>query len=158
MRRRVHIAMGVGLALAVFHSIRSTGLVVMFSAAGSIMPDFDVLFRHRKLLHNIFALILFSSGLMILLVHSGMGFQEARLGTYSFAIGWASHILGDMMTRGGVWVLWPLSGRRYRLLRLRYDDPRVSILGYLIGMGGIAIWILYTPLSAYLREALRYAP
>ncbi len=159
MKRKVHVFMGVGLAVAAAaRSLADVIPVALMGAVGSIMPDFDVLYKHRKLLHNVFAALLFTLGALLLMARLGVEGPQAWLYSQAFIVGWLSHILGDMVTKGGVALLWPFSSRRIRALRWRYDDPRVSLLGYMIGICALVFWALRGPLAPLLREALDHAP
>ena len=94
MMKLTHVAMGAFLA-AYF------GLDPIMVISGSIFPDIDTIFKHRKLLHNIFIL------------------AAAFWYNYAFGIGVLSHYLLDMLTVMGVALFWPLSNKHYRILRLK---------------------------------------
>jgi len=151
--------MGVSLALAAAgYNEDSVIMVLILGALGAVIPDLDVIYKHRKLLHNVFSLLLFSAFIFMAAVYLGASPTTARTYTLGFAAAWASHVFGDMLTRGGVRALWPFSNHRFRLLKLRYDDPLASILGYLIGAAGIAVWLVEGPLAPFLRGAFSHAP
>ena len=72
----------------------------------SILPDLDLLMpgvRHMGPTHSIiFAIAVF----LPLFLYKG---REV----VPYFLAYASHILGDMITNIGVWLLWPLSRRRF---------------------------------------------
>jgi inner membrane protein len=159
VRRKAHLVMGSGLALAAAGSDAGSLLpVLLMGAIGSIMPDLDILYKHRKLLHNIFAAALFTGLVMVLLGRLDLQAGDIRLYSLAYMVGWLSHLLGDMVTRSGVALLWPFSNRRFRVARMRYDDPRTSLIGYIIGIIGVLAWLARSPYAPILREALGHAP
>lgn len=67
-----------------------------------------------------------------------------------FAVGYGSHILGDMATRSGIAVLAPLSPRRYHLLPRRWrlttgSRQEVAFLAAWIGIATPALIVLAWP-------------
>ncbi|MFC4807256.1 metal-dependent hydrolase [Falsarthrobacter nasiphocae] len=60
---------------------------------------------------------------------------------WAIGLGVAAHVLGDALTRGGVALLWPVSGRRFA----------VPVLGL---TGSLREWLLMTPLSLYATVGL----
>lgn len=75
---------------------------------GAIYPDFDLRYLHRKLLHNIFAMILPAIGILLLFITTGR-FNHGLIVTGAFCLGCSSHILADCITPYGTWVFWPVS-------------------------------------------------
>jgi len=98
----------------------------LWGLVGSKVPDLDLKKMHRKLLHNVFAMLLLS-----LLV----GSIDRRGGVY-FMVGYASHIFLDSFTVRGVWALWPLYDRPLGIRAFRSDwrlaNAAVAALGALL--------------------------
>ncbi len=143
LRRKAHAVMGLGVALAVVLPGPDKALpVAMLAVLGSMLPDLDVGFKHRKLLHNFFASILVIPASYLLMARLGAEYGVSVDPVYSIALGlgWVTHVLGDMLTAGGVWLFWPVSGKAYRFTGMRYDDPRVSFIGYSIGLAAALYW------------------
>ena len=143
LRRKAHVVMGLGLALAVLlPGVERALPVAIMAVLGSMLPDLDVGFKHRKLLHNFFVSILVIPISYVVMERWVYGYGAAVDPVYSVALGlgWVSHILGDMLTAGGVRLFWPLSSRSYRFTGMRYDDPRISFIGYSVGLAAAAYW------------------
>ncbi|MEM5804856.1 MAG: metal-dependent hydrolase [Candidatus Aenigmatarchaeota archaeon] len=107
MLKRTHLLFGALLFLALNVRLGYPMLMMAFSLIGAMVPDLDLKFMHRKLLHNFWALGLaiiggFASGLM-----------NNQIAT-SFAIGFASHLLADSLTHTGIMPFWPLPKPRFR--------------------------------------------
>lgn len=152
LRRKAHAVMGLGVALAVvLPGVDKALPVAMLAVLGSMLPDLDVGFRHRKLLHNIFAPILAIPASYFLMARLGAeyGIEVDPVYSTALGLGWVTHILGDMLTVRGVWLFWPISGEAYRFAGMRYDDLRVSLIGYLVGLAAALYWY-YTVFIAQL--------
>jgi inner membrane protein len=107
MLKRTHLLFGALLFLALNVRLGYPMLMVVFSLIGSMVPDLDIRFMHRKLMHNLWVLALmliggFASGLM--------NNQIAA----SFSIGFISHLLSDSLTRTGIMPFWPIQKPRFR--------------------------------------------
>lgn len=83
---------------------------LLLSVIATILPDFDIKFKHRALFHNIFATLISTA---IVFLYFG------TLGAIFFALAYFSHLLLDSLTKAGVSILYPISKRRYgfRLFR-----------------------------------------
>lgn len=91
---------------------------------------------HRGLTHTLIVPILFVA-VFPLLGKPGWGI--------AFLLGYATHLLGDAMTRSGIPVLWPLTDSRYHLLprpiQLRTGSPAEHALMALLCLGlGLGLW------------------
>lgn len=128
--------MGVGLSLYVLSSysrISELPIIVISGGVGSIFPDLDVRYMHRKALHNIFILII--SSILVLILTKII--NASMLITASYSIGYASHLAGDMLTRRGVAILYPLKTRFYRI-----PTPLGKSEDFLVNFVGVAIGLL----------------
>ena len=145
MKKITHEIFGVGATLFILMPpMNVIGYVIFFSIIGSIFPDIDFKFKHRIFFHNIFSLMFTSMILYCVLsnfLHLG---KYAILFVISFAIGYFSHILLDMLTKAGVAIVWPLSSIRLSFLEERYDNPYLNIFVSLIG---IMLMVAYTYLA-----------
>lgn len=145
MKKITHEIFGVGATLFILMPpMNIIGYVIFFSIIGSVFPDIDFKFKHRIFLHNIFSLTFTSMILYCVLsnfLHLG---KYAILFAISFAIGYFSHILLDMLTKAGVAIVWPLSSIRLSFLEERYDNPYLNIFVSLIG---IMLMVAYTYLT-----------
>jgi len=78
-----------------------------FAFVGALLPDIDTKFKkfHRKLLHNIWFLII------SLFVLYNLGFDRAA--AIVFSIGFISHLIGDSLTHRGIMPLWPIEKPKF---------------------------------------------
>ncbi len=137
MERAAHLVFAAGASL---EALRLAGLLrpllglaALFSAAvGSSVPDVDLGRGHRALLHNVFMAVLLSVLFYLLGYSIGGGLLAAAMGV-GYAVGHFSHIFLDMLTVRGVALLYPVSRRYYRLLRLRSDSRLANAVVGLVG-------------------------
>lgn len=79
----------------------------IFAFVGAMVPDLDIGFLHRKLLHNVWTLgILLFAGL-----RSGLIDNTVAI---AFGLGFASHLVADSLTHMGVMPFWPIQRPRIR--------------------------------------------
>jgi inner membrane protein len=83
--------------------------MAVFAFVGVLIPDLDVKSRryHRKLLHNIWVMIIF----LFLGFSSGIFFSR-EVGII-FSIGFISHMIGDSLTHKGIMPLWPIKKPKF---------------------------------------------
>ena len=125
------MALGFSLSVSLLGPSPSVAISSIFY---SKLPDFDLKLGHRKLLHNVFAMFLLSLPAFIFGYKSGM----AALIAYS------SHLLGDSLTKYGVYLFYPISKKRFRLAKFKSSSPllnagavAVSAVLLLIKFGGL---------------------
>jgi len=122
-QRITHIIFALALSYYIFGNITfwpDIVLVEFSSFLGAVLPDLDVKFGHRALLHNIFIpLSTFIPLTFALRCAFGSNFIAVSV---SYLIGFLSHVLLDLFT-GGVSLLYPIRCRRFILLKVRYDNP-----------------------------------
>lgn len=103
MTRTSHICLGLFLFAISYKLLGFNPYVAPLVVVGSIFPDLDfkksVRSLHRKLLHNIWVLILIC---YCLSYYIGIEYAEA------FALGFLSHLLADAMTPMGIYPLYPI--------------------------------------------------
>ena len=109
MRKATHVAAGVLLATYF-------PLDPIMAISGAIFPDIDIVYDHRKLLHNMWFLMI------------------AFAYNFSFGVGVLSHVLLDMLTVYGVALLWPISSSRFRLATFRTGGVVDRLLFYLFAV------------------------
>ena len=132
VKRITHIVFGLGLAIYLNNPQLKILAWCGFSAfLGSIVPDLDLKYKHRVLLHNVFSLMLISTIVAVLLkLTSIYNFNYV----WAFTIGYMSHILSDAFTKTGVTLFYPISNRRIRFTKARYDNPLLNIAFIVIGL------------------------
>ncbi|MGC9020861.1 MAG: metal-dependent hydrolase [Candidatus Methanodesulfokora sp.] len=98
-----------------------TAVVIAFA----LLPDLDITFMHRELLHNLFVPVFVAAA--VNLVSPGL-FPLVMLG-------WYSHILLDLLSPSGVSLLFPFSRKRIVFLGLiRSGVPTLMLVGILVGI------------------------
>ena len=109
--------------------------------AGGLLPDFDLIWEHRKLLHTILIPV-------ALVVIGFLDFVSDPGFAYSLSLGWISHLLSDGVTKRGVAFLWPLNGKFYHLtpkwLRPKSSSRLYNGLLIIVSIGMIA-WRIGLP-------------
>ena len=65
--------------------------------------------------------------------------MELLYGAVAIAV---SHILLDMVTKDGVYPLWPFSRGRVSVLGIRYDNPIVNIFFVIVSIAIVAVILL----------------
>jgi inner membrane protein len=124
LQREAHLAAGMAAASIVAWLLNAGldahTLAVIVGGLASLLPDLDLAWRHRMLLHNLTVTAVLIAA--VWLAWSRLGLPYKLLATASFAAGYLSHILLDMLTVRGVALLYPYTRRRYRLLKLRTSD------------------------------------
>ncbi len=137
MERRTHIlfAAGAGAALARLLGLGSQGMVLLVACAavGAQLPDLDVGYRHRMLLHNLFTLLPLAL-LYPLLLTLGVPGPAALPAVLGLLVGFASHLLLDIVTVAGVALFYPFSRRRLRIARLRSGSPAANLALQVLGL------------------------
>jgi len=119
VERRSHLLFAAALAALTAGVLGARDLLPLFTAMsllGALIPDFDLGFRHRMLLHNVFIGAALA-GLPLLAGVFLPVFPASML--WGLPLGFASHIFLDMATFQGVALFYPLSRRRFRYARLR---------------------------------------
>ena len=119
-----HALFGAGLAswLDPAHPLAAS----FWGYLGSTVPDLDLKFKHRKLLHNLFSLALFST-LVYLVVGKGWAALD-------FSVGYFSHLILDSITVKGVWLFWPLYNKSFGLRLTRSDNLAANALFSFLGI------------------------
>jgi inner membrane protein len=102
MTKKTHLAIGTLVSLPIMGSV--TGVVGIFGILGSIAPDLDLVLGkqfHRTFTHGLFFLMFSSLGISVF---------NKNIALIWF-ISYASHLFLDSMTKSGVPLFYPLSGR-----------------------------------------------
>lgn len=157
MTGRTHLVIGVlsGVAIAKYGNVTPDAIVLagLASGVGALLPDIDMpgsiisrflfplrivvaLFKvaHRGMTHSILAL------LMVALV-CWLGFlarPEYSLYFLCFAIGYASHMIADMLTPAGIAIFWP-APIKVKMLPAALSRAASPVLDKLFFIGGIAV-------------------
>jgi inner membrane protein len=102
MQKWTHLVFA-ALLFSVFNFVLHMPLYFsIFAFIGAVIPDLDIGFMHRKLLHNLWAL-----GIM-LLAGLKFGLMDNTV-AIAFGLGFISHLVADSLTHMGVMPLWPIT-------------------------------------------------
>ncbi|MEM3403009.1 MAG: metal-dependent hydrolase [Nitrososphaeria archaeon] len=133
-KRITHIIFGLGISMFFIEVSDPIMLVlgVVSSLFGGTVPDWDGKVSHRKVVHNIFALTLTST--VIILAFSTIVFPMHALNiALPYFLSYSSHLLLDILT-GGVKLLFPFNKRKYRLTGIKYDEPAINTILQALGI------------------------
>ncbi len=160
--------MFVGLTIGLYlsNNLSEAFIAGLFGIIGAWIPDLDLRFKHRKFLHNIFALSGFTlivyAFLAYLAVNSVLSSRIVLLGTYAFLGGYGLHLLFDSLTKRGVFILYPLS-EKFRIRIPLFRSRSIWGNGFAIGFGLLIIyfWInklgyteFFEKLTSYVSSVL----
>ncbi len=131
MMGRSHMAIGAASGFATAPSMETAWIAAGVAAYGALWPDvdttsskmgralmpfswfFSLFVEHRGATHS-----LIGTGIAAAIVYGLWVILQQAFGIYlnpyipiAFMVGYASHILADMLTNSGVQLLWPLKGR-----------------------------------------------
>ena len=134
MNRTTHLIFAFLLFSVLFNKVEINLGLAGIIAFGAIFPDFDLRPRkfHRKLLHNVWVLLLACGIIYHFLSPIYLSF---------FAVGFVSHIIMDMVNPTGVWLGWPISRKAYRLSK-RFTITTGSAGEYLLMGVFLAVGII----------------
>ena len=118
--RNTHIVFAILLFIILQFTMQIPFALALFAAVGALLPDLDLKFMHRKLLHNVWMMFVIP---WIFTSVSLITQQQAA----ALMIGWASHLIADSLTIMGIMPLWPLTWPRFKGL---------------IKVGGKSEWVL----------------
>lgn len=125
MKRATHILFGVALASWIIRGDPLNYTIGLFATTlGSVLPDIDLRFKHRKSMHNVF-----STALIVLITHIALPeelFRETVV--LGLALGMGSHLLLDFVTKRGVALFYPVSGYLVRLGLCKSESITCNIL------------------------------
>ena len=103
MEKMTHIIMAF-LILLLFSFILNFPIYMsVYAFIGVLIPDIDTKTKkyHRKLLHNVW--------ILIIMLFAGFSLQLfSRDTAIIFSIGFLSHLIGDSLTHRGIMPLWPI--------------------------------------------------
>ena len=149
LKRSIHCF--VGFAFGVLVSGSQYSLIPFASIMGFLggwMPDLDLRMGHRKTLHNIFTAFFFSimlyMSLLILNNELKVGIKQTAIFyiVFSFFGGYILHLLGDMITPRGVYLLYPIVNYRFRVASLKSSSTITNVLGFLFGSLLLLLWFI----------------
>lgn len=105
--RKTHLLFAALLFLVLYQALHLPLALAAFALVGALLPDLDLRFMHRKLLHNIWVLLILEWAALA----SGFVVMPQAI---AFAIGWMSHLIADSLTHMGVMPLWPIPWPKFR--------------------------------------------
>ncbi len=112
MKRVTHLFMGAAIGFLYCQLPALCVYSVAPSIMGAYLPDFDLHYRHRKLLHNLFSALLLTLIAWIILNRINLGIvPDQSVAWKSFMLGYLSHLFLDALTPKGVFLLYPISNK-----------------------------------------------
>ncbi|MEM3926432.1 MAG: metal-dependent hydrolase [Desulfurococcaceae archaeon] len=145
MKRYTHVITGFTIGVYTASSPLEAGVHGFIASIGSMIPDLDLRFKHRKLLHNIFVPVV-----VWLLLYIFLGYLKLTMlidKSTLLSIGWISHVLLDALTIRGVYIAYPFSTRRFSLKLFKSD----SLIGN-AAISFIAILLLSLKVYGFLNQ------
>ncbi|AFL66496.1 metal-dependent hydrolase [Desulfurococcus amylolyticus] len=139
MKGVTHLLLGAAIGLYIGYDALSSITASMVSGTSALIPDLDLHLGHRKTLHNIFALAVFTIMVSIILDHIGV---RNELIPKAVALGWLTHILSDVLNIQGVYLFYPFSEYSISLKIARSDSMVLNILVSLLSIILIVLRIL----------------
>ncbi len=109
-----HAALGFSLSVTLLGPSPDVALIAIVY---SKLPDLDLNAKHRKTLHNLFAMFLLSSLAFALGYKSGL----------AALISYGSHLLGDSLNKYGIYPLYPISDKRFRLAKFKSSSTLLNL-------------------------------
>ena len=134
LRNHVLVALGIAVLVAPLDPWR-LGYAAIMTSLGSLVPDLDLGWGHRKYLHNVFAVLALYT---VILVATGREYMA-----FLMSLGMLSHIATDTLTSRGVALLWPISRKFYSLTKLRYDSRVFDVFAALVFAAAVIARLLY---------------
>lgn len=127
-----HIAVGLVLVTISWHQysveLLLSGFIVFVSTSSA--PDIDIALpiKHRGFSHTLLATLLV--GYLSYYVINVIGGPGMFFGTV-IAFGYGLHILEDMLTTGGVSLLWPVTGLSISMTPFKHDSVFFTFLAWI---------------------------
>ncbi len=137
--------MFVGLAFGLYlsNSLPEAFIAGLLGIVGAWIPDLDLRFKHRKFLHNLFAITGFTLIIYGLLeyfsINNILPPKVVVTSTYAFFSGYGLHLLFDSLTKRGVFILYPLS-EKFRIRIPLFKSRSIWGNGFAIGFGLLIIY------------------
>ncbi len=146
MKKITHIIFGLGATLyfiSLYFPI--TYLHVITTIAYTTLPDIDIRFKHRRILHNVFSLAI-ATGILYysisyLTINGVLQADPISISIAGFT-GYATHLFLDSLTKRGIDILWPLSHKSIGVKTIRYDNPFWNTVISLIGIIFLILWLI----------------
>ena len=100
MMKKTHLLFGIAFFLVCNLYFNFPLEFSIFALVGAMLPDLDLKWKHRKVLHNLWVL-----GVIILTMFY---FEISEIAIVIFSLGFISHLLADSLTKMGISWLWPI--------------------------------------------------
>ena len=158
LKRTIHAYMGMAIGFLIAgNNYYILPFSILSGWLGGWFPDFDLRYKHRKGLHNLIAALVFTSFVYIAsyVLYSEFHLLAKDVSSYislSFIAGYILHLFFDSLTPRGVYIMYPLSSKKFRMSSFRSDGLFINALGFLISSSIIAYWFIrYTEFGLYIK-------
>ncbi|MBU3896494.1 MAG: metal-dependent hydrolase [Nanoarchaeota archaeon] len=109
MQKYTHLIFALLVFLLLNYILHFPLYLALFAFVGAMFPDLDLKFGklHRKLLHNVWVLLI----ILFVLFRTGL---IDNIFAIVFSIGFVSHLVLDGLTVSGIYPFWPIEKFRIR--------------------------------------------
>ena len=178
MTGKTHLTFGIGtgvLAAGLINpdsAVMGIGMIGM-TMLGSLAPDIDSktskiskkmkllsiitskMFGHRGFIHSpICVLAIYLLTTAILKHNNAMEYINLL---YAFLIGYAGHLFLDLMTKGGIPLLYPFSRKKYHLTNIKTGGKEEKILFVCACLICVTMLVIYFAYGDLIGEKVQYA-
>lgn len=139
MKRTTHVLFAVAISgLMGLWSVNEGPFLALISGLGGVIPDLDLGKYHRRLLHNLFIVVLVYLLLEYLTRYIDFGIPYIP---QALVLGWLSHIFLDSFTVRGVALFYPFSNRYYELKKCRSNGFLCNLFFIIVSIA-ILVYLL----------------
>ncbi len=128
VEKLTHVVFAVFIFSIIIYLFKVSYVGLIFILIGSVFPDFDLKFYHRKLLHNFWIIGIVSAFLFYFHLYGLM-----------FLIGALSHLFLDSLTPTGIFPFWPVRYKFKINSGIKTGSLRETIFLFLIGTSSVIL-------------------
>jgi len=144
LKKTTHLIFGAGITIYLIDpSIGDFFPILLVAIISSNIPDIDLKFKHRRLLHNVFAPVVISIIINYFLTNYDFPVisQLKNKIIASFLVGYYSHLFLDSLTYRGIDLFWPLQKKSYGIKSTRFDNIVWNFIVSFIGILFLVLWV-----------------
>ena len=147
MKRITHLVFGGGITYSIIiYMYKPTFLHIIVILAYTLIPDTDLKYKHRRLLHNVFSAIFLS----YLIYQSTILINKIlplEINAYSIALtaitAYTTHLLLDSLTKRGVDLFWPISKKSWGIKTIKSNSKTWNTILIIMGISILILTTLY---------------
>lgn len=132
MMKKTHLIFGALFFIIAWLYFDIPAELSAFALIGAMIPDLDLGFMHRKILHNLWVLGIMNIGLLL--------YGLNGVACLVFSLGFISHLVADSMTVQGISFFWP-----FRFMHIEGGITTGGIIEFILSgfILGIIFVLLY---------------